>query len=180
MRASECQLHSLPRISEGNLEIILPSLHKRLKLTLKRRLGHDVKRALKKFSNRAIAWLSKIRSGNKATTPLAIPATRFGVGDVVRVRSKEAIQATLNYWKELKGCGFMEEMVQYCGTTQKVLKPVQRFLDERDYQMKRCRGIVLLEGVICHGTADYGQCDRACLFFWREEWLEKIDEHEAK
>jgi hypothetical protein len=25
------------------------------------------------------------------------------------------------------------------------------------------------------GTPDYGRCDRACFYFWREEWLEKLD-----
>ena len=69
----------------------------------------------------------------------------------------------------------MEEMWPYCGTTQKVFKRVEKFLDERDYLLKKCRGIVILEGIFCEGTKDFGQCDRSCFFFWREEWLEKID-----
>jgi len=48
---------------------------------------------------------------------------------------------------------------------------VQRFLDERDYRVKKARGIVLLEGLTCEGTRDYGPCDRNCYYFWREEWL---------
>jgi hypothetical protein len=96
-------------------------------------------------------------------------------GDWVRVRSKEEIQAMLNPWNELRGCGFMSEMWQYCGTVQRVLKPVERFVDERDYQVRKARGIVLLEGVTCNGTEFYGKCDRACFLFWREEWLEKLD-----
>jgi len=27
----------------------------------------------------------------------------------------------------------------------------------------------------CQGTSDYGRCDRSCFYFWREEWLEKIN-----
>jgi hypothetical protein len=100
--------------------------------------------------------------------------TSLRAGDLVRVRSREEIAATLNMWGELKGCGFLAEMWRYCDTTQRVLKPVERFLDERDYQMKKTRGLILLEGIMCEGTADYGRCDRACYFFWREEWLEKI------
>lgn len=95
-------------------------------------------------------------------------------GDRVRVRSKEEVQATLDNWNYLKGCGFMSEMWRFCGTEQTVRRPVRRFLDERDNHVKKCSGIVLLENVICDGTVDYGACDRSCFFFWREEWLEKL------
>jgi hypothetical protein len=95
-------------------------------------------------------------------------------GDLVRVRSRHEIEAALNLWNQLNGCAFVEEMWPYCGTTQKVLKRVVRFLDERDYLMKKCKGIVILDGVMCQGTKDFGPCDRSCFYFWREEWLEKL------
>jgi hypothetical protein len=66
-------------------------------------------------------------------------------------------------------------MWQYCGTTQKVLKPVKRFVDERDCRVKKVKGVYLLEGVNCQGFELYGECDRACFYFWREEWLEKLE-----
>ena len=94
-------------------------------------------------------------------------------GDLVQVKSKAEIQATLNRWNQLKRCAFMEEMGPYCGTTQRVFKRVEKFLDERDYLMKKCKGIIILEGVYCEGTRDFGACDRSCFFFWREEWLKK-------
>ena len=96
-------------------------------------------------------------------------------GDIVRVMSRDKIRATLNHWNQLKGCSFMVEMESYCNTTQRVFKRVDQFLDERDYHVKTCHGIVLLEGVICEGTRDFGPCDRSCFFFWREEWLEEVD-----
>jgi hypothetical protein len=68
----------------------------------------------------------------------------------------------------------MEEMWRHCGTTQRVYKRVERFMDERDYLVKRCKGIVILEGVMCEGTKDFGPCDRSCFYFWREEWLERL------
>ncbi len=95
-------------------------------------------------------------------------------GDLVRIKSEEQIRATLGLWNELKGCTFMEEMWGYCGTTQRVLKRVERFMDERQYKIKKARGLVILENAICQGTIDFGPCDRSCFFFWREEWLEKI------
>jgi hypothetical protein len=66
-------------------------------------------------------------------------------------------------------------MEQYCGTTQRVFRRMERFVDERDLRVKKSRGIVLLEGVMCEGTAEFGPCDRSCLVFWREEWLEKLE-----
>jgi hypothetical protein len=101
-------------------------------------------------------------------------ATSLKAGDLVRVRSREKIQATLSD-QELEGCTFVSEMWPYCGTTQRVLKPMERFLDELHLQVRKCGGIVLLEGAICQGTAYPGGCDRSCFFFWREEWLERID-----
>lgn len=74
----------------------------------------------------------------------------------------------------------MEEMRPFCDTTQRVLKRVEKFLDERDYLIKRTKGIVLLDGVICIGTGDFGPCDRSCFFFWREEWLKKMDNQDEE
>ena len=95
-------------------------------------------------------------------------------GDLVRVRSAAEIQATLNKWHQLKGCRFLEEMRPYCNTIQRVFKRVEKFLDEREYLMKKTQGIIILEKVFCRGSRDLGACDRTCFFFWREEWLEKM------
>lgn len=96
-------------------------------------------------------------------------------GDLVKVKSEKEIKKTLNRWNKLKGCGVMDGMWKYCGTEQRVLKVVKQFLDERDYLMKKCKGIVILDGIICDGTRLLGPCDRSCYYFWREEWLEKVD-----
>lgn len=96
-------------------------------------------------------------------------------GDLVLVRSKDEIRKTLNHLNFMKGCGFMEEMWNYCGTEQRIFKRVEQFLDERDYLIKKCKGIVTLEEVICDGVKTLGRCDRCCFYFWREEWLKKIE-----
>jgi hypothetical protein len=96
-------------------------------------------------------------------------------GDRVWVRSREEIEATLDSRNELKGCVFMSEMWRYCGTEQCVLKPMDQFLDERTYRVRKTRGIVLLEGAVCQGTEYPKGCDRSCFFFWRKEWLAKIE-----
>ena len=140
-------------------------------------LRFKLRRALKRRFNYLRNQCSRAGvAAHAATVPDVNAADNaFVAGQSVRVRSREEIGATLDAWNYRKGCGFMEEMWQYCGTTQRVLKPVQRFLDERDYRVKKARGIVLLQGVHCQGTIDYGRCDRNCYYFWREEWLVKDD-----
>ena len=96
-------------------------------------------------------------------------------GDRVRVKTSAEIQETLNRWNRLKGCSFMDEMWQYCGTEQRVMKRVEKFLDERDYRVRKCKRLVILEGLICQGTRSFGACDRSCFYFWREEWLDKLN-----
>jgi hypothetical protein len=162
----ECQIHCLDRMSEplGRMDLAW-QLRFKLKRVAKRRLRY--------VRNR----LS--RNGRAANASAGIGGTAASqglvAGQLVRVKSREEIQATLDDWNYLKGCGFMEEMWPFCGTDQRVLKPVKWFLDERDYRFKRTRGIVFLEGLYCQGTIDYGRCDRNCYYFWREEWLEPIE-----
>jgi hypothetical protein len=132
---------------------------------------------VKKRATRIRNWLSsRGTSPETIPNPVPVPApAKLSAGDRVRVRSIGEIQSTLDTWGELRHCAFMPEMVPYCDTEQRVFKRLERFLDERDYKVKKASGIVLLEGVMCEGTKFFGQCDRSCFFFWREEWLEKTE-----
>ncbi len=206
MDQRECQIHNIPNLSEGHDKIANLTAKQRVKLWLKRIITPNVKRKLKVYLSRIAkpkrneaflpltggsrqttappvldppipaTWLVSGVSDSLAPLPPTPPKTRFQSGDLVRIRPIEEIKETLNTWDELKGCGFMDEMEPYCGTVQRVMKPVTRFVDERDYQVKKTRGIYLLEGLICQGTKLYGRCDRSCFFFWREEWLEPYQE----
>jgi len=175
----KCQIHSVVKISEpaSENETSRLSIKMHLKLALKKTLSPRFKRTLKTRLNDFMIWWRKMTGSTEINENPALSSSSQALraGDMVHICSKEEIQSTLNYFNELKGCGYFPEMWQYCGTTQRVLKPVERFVDERDYQVKKARGVVLLEGVICQGTELYGRCDRACFYFWREEWLEKID-----
>jgi hypothetical protein len=167
---SECQLQSLPRMAEPlDIKQIIVQKRNRIKRILKRRL---------RYLMNVVSEIGQTKSKIAMAEP-GIKVKKADIllqpGDVVRVRAKEEIQETLNRWNQLNRCSFMEEMWPYCGTTQQVLKRVEKFLDERDYILKKCKGIVILDNVFCEGTRDFGLCDRSCFFFWREEWLEKID-----
>ena len=168
MHNKKCLLHDLGDIAEP--------LHRWERIYQRRnRAKRIIKRRLRYVQN----VFSEITGRNKkllhTSTEESTKILNLKPGDLVRIKSREEIQSTLNRWDSLKGCAFMEEMWPYCGTIQHVFKRVNKFLDERTYLVRKCKGIVLLEGVICHGTNDFGQCDRSCFLFWREEWLEKID-----
>ncbi|MEN6337658.1 MAG: hypothetical protein ABFE01_25675 [Phycisphaerales bacterium] len=175
--AKACQVQSYPAICgpDGQRETVRLLLPTRIRFWLRKRMNGPFKRALKRTLT---SWRGRLRGVDQAPSAAGRPADAttpaLKAGDTVRVRSLQEIRATLNPWDELRGCSFMEGMVPFCGTTQRVSRCVERFMDERNYQMRKARGIVLLEGVFCEGTDALGRCDRSCLFFWREEWLEKV------
>lgn len=161
----ECQIHSLSELVEplGKLESARQ---------LKNRVRGFAKRRLCYVQNTLREVLHSI-SGKKEN-PMK-RTEELQPGDIVVILPREEIRQTLNQWNRLKGLTFMEEMWEYCDTKQRILKRVNTLLDERDYKMKKCKGLVILDGVLCSGTTDLGTCDRSCFFFWREEWLKKAD-----
>ncbi len=168
-RGMGCQSVRLDRVADPLSGIqVAWQLRCKLKRVLKRRINFL----------RNIAMRLGRTPAAQGRAEVGAPGQNLTAGQWVRVKSREDIRATLDDWNFLKGCGFMEEMWQYCGTRQRVLKPVTRFLDERDYRVKKARRIVLLEGLTCQGTRDYGLCDRNCYYFWREEWLTRDDSPE--
>jgi len=114
------------------------------------------------------------RSQSTKTQTVRSGGIELQPGDLVRVRSREEIEPMLDADRKFHGCTFLDCMWAYCGTTQKVFKPLHRFLDERDFVFKKVKGVVILDGVFCDGVLVFGQCDRSCFLFWREEWLEKL------
>ncbi len=172
-----CQIPCLQAIREGIAEGPPQSFSRRIKLIIRRRLSPSKERVFKNRTNDLMNRFCELtgRSTKPSASTVNAPSAGLQAGDWVRVRSLEEIEATLNQWRQLKGCTFMPEMAEYCSTIQRVLKPMKRFVDERDLRVKKSSGIILLEGVMCRGTAEFGTCDRSCFVFWREEWLEKID-----
>ena len=164
MSETDCQVHSVSTMHEplGRLEYVW-------------QLADRVRRA----ATRRLYYASNVvrrRNGERAIEPddSKTVTQAFQPGERVRVKSEDGIRKTIDDWDMLKGCGFMREQWSYCGKEQVVFKHVERFLDERDYLVKRVRDTYLLEGALCSG-ADFGPCDRSCFFFWRGEWLERIE-----
>lgn len=177
INANECQFSSLQSIAEGNADMPPQSLLRKLKLFVRRHLTTQQDRKLHIYADKLISsfCILEDKSSIVYNPDFIEHVQNFKSGDLVRVRSKEEILSTLNHMGQLKGCTFMDVMIPYCGTMQHVLKPMERFVDERDLRVKKCSGLVLLDGVMCQGTKEFGRCDRSCLMFWRQEWLQKVE-----
>jgi hypothetical protein len=110
------------------------------------------------------------------SSPSPRPALDLRAGDMVRVRSRGEIYATLDAAGTLHGCAIVPNMYAFCGRELRVLKRMDRFFDERRWRMLRCHEVVLLEGATCDASfdGDFRGCDRTCFLFWRAEWLQRI------
>jgi hypothetical protein len=103
-------------------------------------------------------------------------------GELVRVRSKYDIMCTLNRSLKNRGLFFGVPMVRFCGNTYRVLRRVERIIDEKNGKMLNMRGSCLvLDGVACNGCLTIYRmfCPRSVYPFWREIWLERV-EHAKK
>lgn len=95
-------------------------------------------------------------------------------GDRVRVRPKCEIEATLDAAHRERGLSFDAEMVRYCGREHRVLRRVRRIIDERTGRLIHLRDCIVLDDAYCR--SDYHRfCPRAVYFFWRGEWLTRLE-----
>jgi hypothetical protein len=97
------------------------------------------------------------------------------VGEVVEVRSKDEILATLDERGQLEALPFMPEMLQFCGRRLRVDKLAVKLCDTINWSgMYRMDHAVHLAGVRCDGQA-HGGCQAGCLVYWKEAWLKRVD-----
>jgi hypothetical protein len=96
-------------------------------------------------------------------------------GELVRVKRLEEIVATLDANNANRGMSFDGEMVRYCGREARVLRRVERIIDEQSGKMLRFKNpCIVLEDVTCVG-AYHRQCPRGIYPYWREIWLERVE-----
>jgi hypothetical protein len=118
-----------------------------------------------------------------------LPGTSVGVhtdapldlqpGELVQVKTKEEIAATLTPQGRHRGMWFDREMMPYCGRTFRVRQRIRRFIDERTGRMIEFKNsdCVTLEGVVCSGDRSLRRwfCPREILPYWRECWLRRVE-----
>jgi len=94
-------------------------------------------------------------------------------GELVQVRSKEEIFATLNQDHRNRGLWFDSEMLPYCGGIYRVLSRVNRIVEEKTGKLIEMKSpCLILEGVWCVGDF-HRLCQRAIYSYWRENWVKR-------
>ncbi len=109
--------------------------------------------------------------GQCKTTPTS--SLNLQPGELVQVKSREQIAATLDRRGRNRGLGFTQEMLSCCDKRYRVLKRMDRMIVETTGKMKEMADTVLLEGAICDGCAHFN-CHRGCRSLWKEIWLERV------
>jgi len=100
-------------------------------------------------------------------------------GELVRVKPQSEIVATLDTTRRNRGMTFDPEMVPYCGGTYPVLQRLTRIIDEKSGRMIDLKNpCVILDSVICQARYCDNRlfCPRAGYPYWRELWLERVNE----
>ena len=95
-------------------------------------------------------------------------------GELVRVKTKQAIEQTLNFASKNRGLWFDREMHRFCGGEFRVARVVRTIVEEASGKMLTMKdSSIVLEGV--SATGEYlGLCPQNELIFWREAWLERV------
>jgi hypothetical protein len=78
-----------------------------------------------------------------------------------------------------KGLWFDREMLALSGNVYRVRSRLSRFIEERDGRMiELTNDCITLEGAVCSGDHSTGRwfCPREIIPYWRECWLERVDE----
>lgn len=96
-------------------------------------------------------------------------------GELVRIRSREEIMATLDVNLLNRGMGFDAEMSRFCGRTARVKARATRIVDERSGRMLSMKNpCIVLEDIVCEGAFTVS-CPREYTCWWREVWLERVE-----
>jgi hypothetical protein len=98
------------------------------------------------------------------------------VGEVVEVKSREDILATLDETGALDKLPFMPEMLAFCGKQLTVTRRADKSCDTVSATNKRLRRLentVHLDDSRCDGSA-HGGCQADCTLFWKEAWLRRV------
>ena len=103
--------------------------------------------------------------------------SRFRAGDLVEVRTKEEILATLDEGGRLDGMPFMPEMLQYCGYRFRVGAVAHKTCEtaRKTFKARKLEATVHLTDLRCDGTA-HGGCQASCNLFWKDAWLRVVAE----
>lgn len=97
-------------------------------------------------------------------------------GDLVEVRSRDEIRATLDEDQRNKGLWFDEEMARLCGRRGRILYRVERLIDEKTGRMLKVKkDLFVVSGLVgCEGIY-HKLCTRSVIAMMRAAWLRRVD-----
>jgi len=102
-------------------------------------------------------------------------------GNLVEIRTPHEILQTLDADGTLNRLPFMPEMVDLCGKRFRVAHRALKtcYYGESNGMRKfPVDDVLILEGVRCSGL-DHDGCQKACMIFWREAWLQSVGSDQA-
>jgi hypothetical protein len=110
--------------------------------------------------------------------PTPILILNLQPGELVQIKPYEEILKSLNTRNRNRGMYFDAEEVPYCGKTFRVLKRVDRIVNEKTGRMLEMQTpCVILDSVVCQSR--YSECrlfcPRSIYSYWREIWLERVE-----
>jgi hypothetical protein len=129
---------------------------------------------------RKLGLMPEVHLPGTAAAPAEEAPLGLQPGELVQVKSREEIAATLTPDGRHRGMWFDREMLPFCGGTFRVRRRIERFIDERAggrmVELKKA-GCVTLEGVVCSGQRSLRRwfCPREIYSYWRECWLRRVD-----
>lgn len=154
-----------------------PLQYVRILARRERSLGELLRMALTAASNKLRWRLGILPQGTVRGFQIRTPEISLHLkpGELVRVKTREEIQTTLDSYGRNKGLAFSPDMLRFCDGTYRVARPVKKAVNEYTGEAREIRNTVALEGVTCSGIAQRC-CPRACYHLWREIWLSRVSE----
>lgn len=129
-------------------------------------------------------WIQRLRGGisnpyiNGRLKKTPVEVLDLQVGEMVRIKPFEQIMATLDTRNKNRGLWFVPpEMGRFCGREARVIKRVERLINERTGELMPMKTpAVVLDDIWCTGRTVENRmfCPRAAALYWREIWLERI------
>ena len=177
-----CQATELPNASR-HLKLWDPRSYLREYATGNVSLGRFLRvtaRASIEEPMRKLGLIPEVHLPGTSTGTEADPPLDLQPGELVQVKTKEEIAATLTPDGRHRGMWFDREMLPYCGGTFRVRRRIHRFIDERAggrmVELKKT-GCVTLERVVCSGDLSLRRwfCPREIYSYWRECWLRRVE-----
>lgn len=129
----------------------------------------------KLFGGTPYPWrLGTVKKGTRTPASARLDVQE---GELVKIKDYRAILDTLDENWRNRGLYFDAEMVPYTNKTFRVLKRVQRIIDEKTGKMIRLKNdALILDNVVCQ--ARYAKCRKLCprayYLYWREIWVDRV------